>query len=180
MKRQERRGAYGDGDLSDASWAEEKRPHSADQPVAPGRVRRSLASTAQDDHCCLSRRFSAITARASPGPHSFAVVTARWSKVIRIPSCARQRRSDIRRHATLPQTWIQHENWQFETDRRRIVAPEGIMHTLSPSRVQERRTGAGARRHGQTEVSSSATRGVHIQPSHFPSLQRGRDADQHP
>src|SRR6266446_4591615 len=27
--------------------------------------------------CCLSRRFSAITARTPPGPHSFAVTTAR-------------------------------------------------------------------------------------------------------
>src|SRR5216684_3770840 len=34
MKRQERRGAYADGDLSDASWTEEERPQSADQPVA--------------------------------------------------------------------------------------------------------------------------------------------------
>ena len=30
-------------------------------------------------------------------------------------SCARQRRPDVRRHATLPQSWIQRENWQFET-----------------------------------------------------------------
>ena len=27
--------------------------------------------------CCLSRRFSAITARTPPGPQSFAVATAR-------------------------------------------------------------------------------------------------------
>ena len=27
-------------------------------------------------------------------------------------------RSDVRRHATLPQSWIQRENWQFETHRR--------------------------------------------------------------
>ena len=33
--------------------------------------------------CCLSRRFSAITARTPPGPHSFAVMTARWSRVSR-------------------------------------------------------------------------------------------------
>ena len=29
----------------------------------------------------------------------------------------RQRRSDVRRHATLPQSWIQRENWEFETHR---------------------------------------------------------------
>ena len=74
---------YGDGDLSDASWAEEKRPHSADQPLAQRQVRRSLASTAQDDELLLEQEISAITARAPPGPHSFAVVTARWSKVSR-------------------------------------------------------------------------------------------------
>ena len=34
MKRQERRGAYADGDLSDSSWTEEERPESAEQPVA--------------------------------------------------------------------------------------------------------------------------------------------------
>jgi len=53
--------------------------------------------------CCLSRRFSAITARTPPGPHSFAVVTARCSRVSRKPfMCARQRRADIGRRATLP------------------------------------------------------------------------------
>ena len=31
---------------------------------------------------------------------------------------ARQRRPDVRRHAMLPQSWIQRENWEFETDRR--------------------------------------------------------------
>ena len=32
-------------------------------------------------------------------------------------SCARQRRPDVRHHATLPQSWIQRENWEFETHR---------------------------------------------------------------
>ena len=36
-------------------------------------------------------------------------------------SCARQRRPDVRRHATLPQSWIQRENWEFETHRRHAV-----------------------------------------------------------
>ena len=29
-----------------------------------------------------------------------------------------QRRPDVRRHATLPQSWIQRKNWEFETHRR--------------------------------------------------------------
>ena len=33
--------------------------------------------------CCLSTRFSAITARTPPGPHSFAVMTATWSRATR-------------------------------------------------------------------------------------------------
>ena len=35
------------------------------------------------------------------------------------PACARQRRPDVRRHATCPQSSIQRENWEFETHRRR-------------------------------------------------------------
>ena len=78
MKRQERRGAQVDGDLSDSSWTEEERPESAEQPVAQRQVRRPPPSTAQDDHsCCLSKRFSAITARTPPGPLSCAVTTAK-------------------------------------------------------------------------------------------------------
>ena len=57
MKRQERRGADGDGDLSDASWTEEERPESADQPVAQRQVRRPLASTAQDDQLLLEQEI---------------------------------------------------------------------------------------------------------------------------
>lgn len=54
MKRQERRGAYADGDLSDSSWIEEERPQCADQPVAEREVRRSWVSTAQDDQLLLT------------------------------------------------------------------------------------------------------------------------------
>ena len=57
MKRQERRGAYGDGDLSDASRTEEERPESAEQPVAQRQVRRPLASTAQDDQLLLEQEI---------------------------------------------------------------------------------------------------------------------------
>jgi hypothetical protein len=77
MKRQQRRAAYGDGDFSDAFWTEEERPESVEQPVAPRQVRRPLASAAQDDQLLFERRFSAITARTPPGPHSLAVMTAR-------------------------------------------------------------------------------------------------------
>ena len=57
MKRQERRGAYADGDLSDSSWTEEERPQSADQPVAQREVRRPLASTAQNDQLLLEQEI---------------------------------------------------------------------------------------------------------------------------
>jgi hypothetical protein len=78
MKRQECRGLEGDGSLSNASWTEEDRPESAQQPVAERQVRRPLASTAQDDQLLLEQeRFSAITARTPPAPQSFALTTAR-------------------------------------------------------------------------------------------------------
>src|SRR5216684_3521045 len=57
MQRQERRGAYADGDLSDSSWTEEERPESADQPVAQRQVRRPLSSTAQDDQLLLEQEI---------------------------------------------------------------------------------------------------------------------------
>ena len=47
MKRQERRGADGDGDLADACGTEEERPESAEQPVGQPQVRRSMAATAK-------------------------------------------------------------------------------------------------------------------------------------
>ena len=83
MKRQERQRAERDRDLSDASWTEEERPESVQQPVAQGQVRRALPSTAQAISCCLSKRFSTITARTPPGPHSLAVMTARCNSVSR-------------------------------------------------------------------------------------------------
>jgi hypothetical protein len=57
MKRQERRGADGDGDLSDASWTEEERPESAEQPVAPRQVGRAPATTAQDDQLLFEQEI---------------------------------------------------------------------------------------------------------------------------
>src|SRR5215831_4164919 len=53
MKRQERRGAESDGELSNSAWIEEERPESAEQPVAQRQIRRPLASTAQDDQLLL-------------------------------------------------------------------------------------------------------------------------------
>ena len=57
MKRQERRGAEGDGDLSDASGAEEERPESAEQPVAQRQVRRPPATTTKDDELLLEQEI---------------------------------------------------------------------------------------------------------------------------
>jgi hypothetical protein len=57
MKRQERRGPEGDGSLSDASWTEEDRPESAQQPVARRQVQCPLASTAQDDQLLLEQQI---------------------------------------------------------------------------------------------------------------------------
>ncbi len=68
MTRQERRGAYADGDLSDSSWTEEERPQSADQPVDRREVRRKLASTAQDDELLLEQEL--FQARDSVGQTS--------------------------------------------------------------------------------------------------------------
>ena len=56
VKREERRRAEGDGDRSDASWTEEERPESAQQPVAPPQVRCPLA-TAQHDQLLLDQEI---------------------------------------------------------------------------------------------------------------------------
>src|SRR5262245_50676531 len=57
MNRQERRGAYADGDLSDSSGTEEERPESAKQPVAQRQVRGPLATTAKDDQLLLEQEI---------------------------------------------------------------------------------------------------------------------------
>ena len=57
MKRQERREAYADGDLSDSSSAEEKCPESEQQPVTRCQAWRSLARTAQDDQLLLEQKI---------------------------------------------------------------------------------------------------------------------------
>ena len=83
MKSQEGRGADGNGELADASGTKEQGEspqRSRSLRVRLGarwRPRRSTSS------CCFSARFSAITARTPPGPHSFAVTTARCNSVRR-------------------------------------------------------------------------------------------------
>ena len=70
MKRQERRGAEGDGDLSDASWTEEERPESAEQPVAQRQVRRSMAGTAKDDQLLLEQEILRDHRSHATGSHT--------------------------------------------------------------------------------------------------------------
>ena len=57
MKRQERRGAYADGDLSDSSSAEEKCPEAEQQSVTRCQAWRPLARTAQDDQLLLEEKM---------------------------------------------------------------------------------------------------------------------------
>ena len=57
MKRQQRRRAKGDGDVSDASGTEKERSESAEQPVGPRQVGCSPTSTAQDDQLLLEHKI---------------------------------------------------------------------------------------------------------------------------
>ena len=57
MKRQERRGAKGDGELSNPAWIEEERAESAQQPVAQRQAGRPPASAAQDDQLLLEQEI---------------------------------------------------------------------------------------------------------------------------
>ena len=83
MKRQKRRGAQGDGELSNAAWIEKERLESAEQPVAPRQVGRPTTSAPQDDQLLLEKEIPAITARTPPGPQSRAATTARCTSVSR-------------------------------------------------------------------------------------------------
>jgi hypothetical protein len=47
----------GDGDLVDASGAEEERPESAEEPVAQGQARRPPATTTKDDELLLEHEI---------------------------------------------------------------------------------------------------------------------------
>jgi hypothetical protein len=57
VKREERRRAEGDRDLSDASWTGEEPPESAPQSVAPQQVRRPLARPAQNEQLLLEQEI---------------------------------------------------------------------------------------------------------------------------
>src|SRR5476649_1859869 len=57
MKRQERGRAEGDGDLSDASGAEEERPESAEEPVAHPQTGCPEATTTKDDELLLEQEI---------------------------------------------------------------------------------------------------------------------------
>jgi hypothetical protein len=122
MKRQERRGAYGDGDLSDASWAEAKRPHPADQPVAQRQVRRSLASTAQDDQLLLEQEIL--------GDHRSRATWAtqlrgRDGKVEQGDQEFLHARDSVGQTADAAQPCLKPDSareWQFETDRQGSLA----------------------------------------------------------
>jgi hypothetical protein len=76
MKRQERCGAYADGDLWDSSGTEEERAESAEQPVAQRQVRGSPSSTAQDDQLLFEQEILGDHRSHATGPHRFAVTTA--------------------------------------------------------------------------------------------------------
>ena len=57
MKCQECRGAEGDGDLVDASRAEEQRPQSAQEPIAHRQPWRPPAATTKDDQLLLEHEI---------------------------------------------------------------------------------------------------------------------------
>lgn len=67
MKRQERRRAEGDGDPSDAPWAEEERAESAQQPIASRQIWRAFASPAQDDQLLLEEEVLRHHRAHAPG-----------------------------------------------------------------------------------------------------------------
>jgi hypothetical protein len=57
MTRQQRRGAQGDGELSNAAWIEKERRDSAEPPVAPRQVGRPTTSAPQDDQLRLEQEI---------------------------------------------------------------------------------------------------------------------------
>ena len=102
MKRQECRGLEGDGCLSNASWAEEDRPESAQQPIARRQVRRPLASTAQDDQLLLEQEILRHHRSHTPGATELRGHDGQVKQGEQEVPHAGQRRSDIGRRATLP------------------------------------------------------------------------------
>ena len=74
---------------------------------SPGSGRSNGHCSARHGPPCVHRRRSTAC-----GPSTTRGCVPRW------------RRPDARRHATLPQSWIQRENWEFETHRYSIRAFE--------------------------------------------------------
>ena len=83
MKRQERRRTDRDGNLSDASWTEEERRQSANQPVAQREVRRPLATTTKNDQLLLEHEILGDHGSHATGATQLRSHTAKCSKVIR-------------------------------------------------------------------------------------------------
>ena len=150
MKRQERRGAEGDGDLSDSSWTEEERPESAQQPVAQRQVRRPLATTTKNDQLLLeheilrdhrSHATGATQLRGHDGEVQQGEQEVLHARVSVGQTPGATQRCPIRN---------QRENWQFETHRfgSSVALPGEIAYLVERQRNDEprseRRCGLGA------------------------------------
>ena len=124
----------------------------------------------RDHHCRQARRRP--SARAMGEGHGPAGLTEEewleqprqaWEQTAN-RALKDMRRSDVRRHVTLPQSWIQRENWEFETHR--VIGVDDYIAALRVQRVARisaRTTESGTRR------SSPLTR----RPSFQPGLQVG-------
>ena len=86
----------------------------------------------RDHHCRQARRRP--SARAMGEGHGPAGLTEEewleqprqaWEQTAN-RALKDMRRSDVRRHVTLPQSWIQRENWEFETHRCRSRSPRPV------------------------------------------------------
>src|SRR5262245_53923930 len=67
MKREERRGANGDGQLWNPSWMEEQRSKSAEQSVTQRQVGRALATTTKHDQLLLEHEILCDDRSNAPG-----------------------------------------------------------------------------------------------------------------
>ena len=107
MEGQQRGRAPSDGDLANPSRTQNKRPESAEEPIAHSEVRRTLARTAPHDQLLLEQEI--LSDDGSPAAGSAELrgcdgqVEAGGAGD---PSCARQRRSELRRHVMVSQASI--------------------------------------------------------------------------
>ena len=81
---------------------------------SPGSGRSNGHCSARHGPPCVRRRRSTAC-----GPSTTRGCVPRW------------RRPDARLHATLPQSWIQRENWEFETHRLRRIIPNSACRNPS-------------------------------------------------